>query len=104
MKKLLYKICKPHHKYKINLVDVLLLIEPVVMNTSYFMVGRIFLLIALVLNYLARYLCHDDYSEFERRVLVSTMIIIAILLIYLIITGKKKIHFGVDFLFIYKTQ
>ena len=73
---------------KIYLVDVLLLIEPVVMNTSYFMVGRIFLLIALVLNYLARYLCHDDYSEFERRVLVSTMIIIAILLIYLIITGK----------------
>ena len=58
MKKLLYKICKPHHKYKINLVDVLLLIE------------------------------HDDYSEFERRVLVSTMIIIALLLIYLIITGK----------------
>ena len=88
MKKLLYKICKPHHKYKINLVDVLLLIEPVVMNTSYFMVGRIFLLIALVLNYLAHYLCHDDYSEFERRVLVSTMIIIALLLIYLIITGK----------------
>ena len=80
MKKLLYKICKPHHKYKINLVDVLLLIEPVVMNTSYFMV--------LVLNYLAHYLCHDDYSEFERRVLVSTMIIIALLLIYLIITGK----------------
>ena len=34
MKKLLYKICKPHHKYKINLVDVLLLIEPVVMNTG----------------------------------------------------------------------
>ena len=66
MKKLLYKICKPHHKYKINLVDVLLLIEPVVMNTSYFMVGRIF----------------------ERRVLISTMIIIALLLIYLIITGK----------------
>lgn len=88
MKKLLYKICKPHHKYKINLVDVLLLIEPVVMNTSYFMVGRIFLLIALVLNYLAHYLCHDDYSEFERRVLVSTMIIFALLLIYLIITGK----------------
>ena len=85
MKKLLYKICKPHHKYKINLVDVLLLIEPVVMNTSYFMVGRIFLLIALVLNYLAHY---DDYSEFERRVLISTMIIIALLLIYLIITGK----------------
>ena len=82
MKKLLYKICKPHHKYKINLVDVLLLIEPVVM------VGRIFLLIALVLNYLAHYLCHDDYSEFERRVLISTMIIIALLLIYLIITGK----------------
>ena len=80
MKKLLYKICKPHHKYKINLVDVLLLIEPVVMNTSYFMVGRIFLL--------AHYLCHDDYSEFERRVLVATMIIIALLLIYLIITGK----------------
>ena len=77
MKKLLYKICKPHHKYKINLVDVLLLIEPVVMNTSYFMVGRIFLLIALVLNYLAHYLYHDDYSEFERRVLISTMIIIA---------------------------
>lgn len=50
MKKLLYKICKPHHKYKINLVD--------------------------------------DYSEFERRVLISTMIIIALLLIYLIITGK----------------
>ena len=43
---------------------------------------------ALVLNYLAHYLCHDDYSEFERRVLVSTMIIIALLLIYLIITGK----------------
>ena len=86
MKKLLYKICKPHHKYKINLVDVLLLIEPVVMNTSYFMVGRIFLLIALVLN--AHYLYHDDYSEFERRVLISTMIIIALLLIYLIITGK----------------
>lgn len=88
MKKLLYKICKPHHKYKINLVDILLLIEPVVMNTSYFMTGRVFLLITLVLNYLAHYLCHDDYNEFERRVLVSTMVIIALLLIYLIITGK----------------
>lgn len=88
MKKLLYKICKPHHKYKINLVDILLLIEPVVMNTSYFMIGRVFLLIALVLNYLAHYLCHDDYNDFERRVLISTMVIIALLLIYLIIIGK----------------
>ena len=36
--------------YKINLVDVLLLIEPVVMNTSYFMVGRIFLVDAERMN------------------------------------------------------
>ena len=88
MKKLLYKICKPHHKYKINVADILLLIEPVVMNTSSFMIGRVFLLIALVLNYLAHYLCHDDYNAFERRVLISTMVIISLLLIYLIITGK----------------
>ena len=79
MKKLLYKICKPHHKYKINLADILLLIEPVVMNTSYFMIGRVFLLIALVLNYLAHYFCHDDYNAFERHVLISTMVIIALL-------------------------
>ena len=40
-------------------------------------------------TFFKRYLkTYDDYSEFERRVLVSTMIIIALLLIYLIITGK----------------
>lgn len=88
MKKLLYKICKPHAKFKINIVDILLLIEPLVMNTSYFIVGRVFLLVALILNYLSYYVCQEEYSEFERRVLVSTMVIIALLLIYLIITGK----------------
>lgn len=87
MKKFLYKIVKPHKKLKVNFVDILLLIEPIVMETEFFILGRIFLSIALLLNYFGYYLCHDMLTKNEKMILKSTMVIIALLLIYLIITG-----------------
>lgn len=87
MKKFLYKIIKPHKKLKVNLVDILLLIEPIVMETDFFILGRIFLSLALFLNYFGYYLCDDMLIKEEKMILKSTMVIIALLLIYLIITG-----------------
>lgn len=83
----LYKITKPHKRIKINAVDVLLLIEPIVMKTSFYLVGRLFLVIALILNYAGYYICENMYSKQERMIIRSTMFVIAFLLIYLIFTG-----------------
>ena len=87
MIKFLFKITKPHKRLKINIVDVLLLIEPIVMKTSFYLIGRLFLVIALVCNYAGYYICQDMYTKEERMIIRSTMFVIAFLLIYLIIKG-----------------
>lgn len=88
MKNILYKISKPHHKLKINIIDILLLGEVFLIDTPYYLLGRFCLILALILNYIAYYLLDDKLTKFEKSVIFSTMIIIGLLLIYLIITGK----------------
>ncbi|MGN1183036.1 MAG: hypothetical protein ACI4SR_08540 [Faecalibacillus sp.] len=87
MRNILYKLTKPHSRLKINFVDVLLLIEPVVMNTQFYLLGRIFLVISLLLNYAGYYICEDMYTKQQRMIIRSTMFVIAFLLIYLVFTG-----------------
>lgn len=83
----LFKITKPHKRLKINIADILLLIEPIVMKTPFYLIGRLFLVIALVCNYAGYYICQDMYTKEQRMIIRSTMFVISFLLIYLIIMG-----------------
>ena len=87
MDKVLYFLLKPTKRLKLCIIDVMILVAALTMNTSYALIGRIALGIQLIIMYFGYTVLKESFKDEQRLTIKSTMVVITLLLIYLMLRG-----------------